>query len=110
MTIWWRIGLWALAAFSYGAFVWHMHTVFDQAAEAKKLAEQIQARHEAEDHAADLSKELERALAAGRLTETALTLQLEAANAKVTDDCRVPDDVIRLLNQAADNRAGDSPR
>ena len=103
MNPWWKIGLIAAFLAVYALGIWHLHTVFDEAKEAKELADEIAAHQKdqqaANDHAADLEKDL--AKARQNVADSNQKMEAELAKHKTYTDCRVPDDGIRLRNQAA---------
>ena len=99
----WKFGIglgWTILAFAAGCDV---ATKFDEAAQAKVLQTQIAANQQAIREANDHAAELERSLAAERLRESSINQQMEAALAHVPD-CPVPDDVVRVLNDAIADR------
>lgn len=87
---------WTLVSFAGGCYV---TSKFDEAGRAEALRAQVeadrQAVREANDHAADL----ERDLATERQKQSSINQQMEAALANV-HDCPVPDRFVRVLNDA----------
>lgn len=90
------LGLAILLDFAAG---WHARGVSDQAAHAKALQAQIDADRRAIDEANERAEELERGLAAERLRGIQINQKMEEAIA-TAHDCPVPDNLVRVLNDA----------
>ncbi|MHC5537649.1 hypothetical protein ACYOEI_05395 [Singulisphaera rosea] len=99
MNPWVKVGIvggWTITSFAGGCYV---TTKFDEASQAKALRAQIEATQlavqGANDHAADLEKEL----ASEREKGFKINQKMEAAVANVPD-CPVPDRLVGVLNEA----------
>lgn len=98
------LGLLALTFIGYSSGLvysgYKYATYEDEAATAAAItAEQI--KHNTDQQAANVrAAGLESLLATERQKSTTLNQQLEQAYAKVTDNCPVPPNIVRMLNQA----------